>query len=298
MSDLLIRALRRLRLLRHAVLRPARYVCGRRFRIPVYLEKGNTHLEDREPWMDPVLQVLLLRSQGAFVEAGANLGATLLRAHVVAPASAYIGFEPNAACVGYINELMRENGITGPRVLPMALADRDGVAALLMHNPESTDRTATLIPDFDQGQQVDRTIMVPRVPFDRIADGLLEKNVGVVRLDANGGDLEALRGMADTIRRDRPALILHLPPIYRPTNTERLSRQQAIEALLAGLGYGLYRVHEHDQVIQVEPVPFPIGIHGELDWSNYIALYKDRAPAILSAFHIVKDVQRFRPGAR
>lgn len=296
--DLAIRGLRRLRLLRHTVLRPRRHVCGRSFRVPIYMEKGTTLLEDNETWLGPVLQVLLLRSQGAFVEAGTNVGATLLRGHVVAPASNYIGFEPNPACVGYVEELMRENAVKGPRVIPAALSDHEGVVRLVMHHPEPTDRTATLVPDYDQGQQEDRALTVPCLAFDDVAADLAIKKVGVVRLDAGGADLEALRGMRRTIETDKPALILRLPPIYRPSNSERLRRQEAIEALLQELGYGLYRVHEQDMVLRIEPVPYPIGIHGELDWSNHIALHRDRSAPVLKAFHLVKEVQRFTPGAR
>lgn len=298
MMDLLIRGLRRLHLLKHAVLRPRRFVCGRSFRIPVYLDKGTTHLEDREPWLDPLLQVLLLRSQGAFVEAGTNVGGTLLRAHVIAPASQYLGFEPNPACVAYVEELMRENRITGPRVMAVALGDYDGSGVLQFHHADPADRTATLIPEYDQGQQIDRVVAVPVVRFDDVAVNLLKKEVGVVRLDTNGGDLEVLRGMQDTIARHRPAIILHLPPVYRPTNTERLRRQELIEGELGKHGYALYRVHEDGYSIHVEPIHGPIGIHGELDWSNYIAIHRDRTAGVLSAFHVVEGPQRYDPVLR
>jgi FkbM family methyltransferase len=232
------------------------------------------------------------------VEAGTNLGSTLLRGNVIAPASSYIGFEPNPACVAYVEELLRENRIVGPRVFTAALGDQEGVGTLQFHHSDPADRTATLIPEYDQGQQVDRVLTVPVVRFDDVSQGLLARNVGVIRLDTNGGDLEALRGMRATLERDRPALILHLPPIYRATNTERLRRQELIEGELTKLGYALFRVHEDDRIIHVEHVPCPIGTHGELDWSNYIALHSDRVETILGAFHLVQGPQRYEPVLR
>ncbi len=105
-----------------------------------------------------------------------------------------------------------------------------------------------------------------------------------MRLDMEGADQQALAGMAEHLRRDRPALILHLPPVYRESNTVRITRQLGIEAQLKEMNYALFRVHQENESIRLERIIGPIAIHAELDWSNYIALHRDREASVLDAF--------------
>ena len=117
-----------------------------------------------------------------------------------------------------------------------------------------------------------------------MAAELVKGPVGVIRLDMEGADQQALAGMAEHLRRDRPALILRLPPVYRESNTERMARQLGIEAQLKEMDYRLLRVHQEKESIRLERISGPIGIHAELDWSNYVALHRDREASVLDAF--------------
>lgn len=289
MTDLLLRSLRRLGLLRRVVLYPRRYSCGRSFRIPVYLGIGAAALEERDQWAGPVLQVLLMRCPGAFVDCGVNLGATLLKVHVISPDTPYLGFEANPACVAYVDELMAVNGITGPVVVPLALSDHRGAAMLEIYHHDPTDATASSVPDFKQGQEISKRISVPCMRFDEVAPELLKGPIGVVRLDLEGADQQALEGMVEHVRRDHPVLILRFPPVYRESNTERLHRQLRSEQVLSQLGYALFRIHLQMESIRLERLNGPIGIHAELDWSDHIAVHRDREAHVLGGFLVTPD---------
>lgn len=288
MNDLLIRVLRRLHLSRRLVLYAHRTVCGQPFKIPLFLGMGTQHLEVRDAWIDPVLQVLLTHYNGTFIDAGVNVGRVLLKVRVIAPMTPYLGFEPNPACITYLGELMRANGLDGITVVPAALGSEHAVEELLLHHLDHDDATATVVPGFKQGHPVERRVMAASLCFDQVAPALLHAPLGVVKVDVEGAEADVLQGMRDHLRRDHPALVLKIPPLYRATNDERAARQVRIEGLLKELGYRLFRVHAIRDHIRLEAIRGAIGLHGELEWSNYLALHEDGAGEVLKGFSLLK----------
>ena len=75
--------------------------------------------------------------------------------------------------------------------------------------------------------------------------------------------------------------------MYRTTNDERARRQDRIETLLRELGYSLHRIHAIRDFVRLEAIDGPIGLHGELEWSNYIGLHHTRSDEVLSGFSLL-----------
>ena len=53
-----------------------------------------------------MLENLLKKKNGAYLDIGVNIGQTLMKLKSVNPKIEYIGFEPNATCVHYVNKLI------------------------------------------------------------------------------------------------------------------------------------------------------------------------------------------------
>ena len=284
MIDLLIRVLRKSRLLRYVVMYPRRRVGGLRMKIPVIMGAGLLNLEDREPWMDDVLRPLLATCKGLFVDVGVNVGQTLLKVRAIEPGRNYLGFEPHGLCVAYVEELTRVNGIADIRVVPAALSDSDRIDQLAFYSLDPSDATASIASDLRPGTRILFHKVVPAYRFDQLPAPIITDRLGVVKIDVNGGELEVLLGMRDHLRRDGPPVVFEILPVHRESNIQRLRRQEGIEALLKELDYLLYRIHIIGGPIRLEAITAPIGIHGDLDWSNYLAVPRAREAELLAGF--------------
>jgi FkbM family methyltransferase len=123
-----------------------------------------------------------------------------------------------------VEELARGIATAYPdvRVVPAAASDHVGTAAL--HLPAGGPGVGTSTVEPGDG----RTVTVPRVTVD----SLDLSDVRFVKVDVEGHELPALRGAAETVRRDRPLLLVEVE--------ERIQPVEPVIALLRGWGYTGY----------------------------------------------------------
>lgn len=200
--------------------------------------------------------------------------------HALSPSIPYLGFEPDPAAAAYIEELARANGWGPPRVVPAALADRDGPAELTLFQGDVIDGTASLLPDLRAAQPGAGRIIVPCYTFATVERSLPIGPLGLVKIDVEGGELAVMKGMYDRLQRDRPAIIVEVLPAYTADNRARLDRQEALEGLLRQLGYGLHRIVHHAGPMHLQRITGAIGVHGDLDLTDYVALTPAQADQV------------------
>lgn len=161
------------------------------------------------------------------VDVGANFGYyTLLFADAVGSTGTVISVEPNPDTVQLLRETVSLNGFgERTRIVDKALAEEPGKAWL--YSPDGEPKNALLVehPDFPGG----RTFEVETTSLDELtADGL---KIDLVKIDAEGGELAIIAGMAKLIARDRPAIVLEF-------NAARYAApREFLEMLLASYGY-------------------------------------------------------------
>ncbi|EGX55153.1 hypothetical protein SZN_34337 [Streptomyces zinciresistens K42] len=95
------------------------------------------------------------------------------------------------------------------RVVRAAASDRPGTARLWLPPGDAGDRGVSSLVRRDIHA---RALDVPCVTLD----GLGLRDVGFVKVDVDGGELAVLRGAADLLARDRPALFVELECRIRP----------------------------------------------------------------------------------
>jgi FkbM family methyltransferase len=239
---------------------------GRRIRVPVRAGVGLGHRALTEPHLWPALRASLALRPGAFVDVGAHLGETLIKLLALGDGRRYVGFEPQVAAADYVRRLLALNRPAGDVVVAAALGDRGGTAELLLAG--ELEGSASIVPGFRTEDFYVRTTVVPLLRGDDVLGELGAGPVGVVKIDAEGAELDVLRGLERTIETDRPLILCEILPVYDERGAQgklRREREQALIDLLTGCAYRLLRI---EPTGAVEPLD-RIETHADLRRCDY-----------------------------
>jgi len=184
-----------------------------------WIQRGR-HTDDwiavhHEESLAPVLDGLL-PDGGVVVDVGAHVGRWALR--LARKASRVIAVEPNPATVAVLRAHIALNDVHNVDVLEAAAWDCHTRLSLSDPNGKITGGSTHVI----EGDDVDA------LPLD---DVLATVNPDLIKLDVEGADLHALRGMRNTLARCKPVLFIEDHSIYGYYELADL------HALLADLGY-------------------------------------------------------------
>lgn len=147
----------------------------------------------------------LLRPGMTVVDAGAQIGYyTVLSAMAVGPAGRVYAFEPDPDSLPLLRRNVRLSGYEGfVTVVPMALSDGLGQVKLFLgkgNDVTSIYRTG----DWGRGSaKVDKeSAMVEKISLDAYFAGLGWPAVDLVKMDIEGAEKLALKGMKELVRRN------------------------------------------------------------------------------------------------
>lgn len=199
-----------------------------------------SHEESLAPVLDG-----LLADGGVYVDVGAHVGRWALR--LAAKASRVVAVEANPATAAVLRAHIALNDTDNVDVVEMAAWDSR--TRLSMNDPnkkvtggstrvvasEAVVRSATEaaghVADalLDPTLVVDPSTQVLALPLD---DVLSDVDPDLIKLDVEGADLHALRGMRETLARCKPVLFIEDHSIYGYYDLDDLKK------LLAEFGYG------------------------------------------------------------
>lgn len=233
--------------------------------VPMIGSIGYEHFFENELWLNNLLKKLIpvYCNTDYFIDVGVNTGQTLLKVKLINREADYLGFEPNPNCLFYLYHLIRYNRFENVTILPYALSNVSGMIDLNFHSASTTDSLASIVPNFRQGSF--NRIKVPLINGDDLS--FLENcKHGIIKIDVEGGELEAIKGLDRVIQRDRPIIICEVLPVYSVENTQRLKRQHELESMLRDFSYCISLI---DHVGSLEEID-SIGIHSDLNRVNYL----------------------------
>ncbi|HEX6992800.1 MAG TPA: FkbM family methyltransferase [Gammaproteobacteria bacterium] len=151
---------------------------------------------------------------GVFLDVGANQGEfTVYAASLVGEQGRVVAFEPLRRNVECLEANVRLNGYECVTVVEQAVGAEPGEAPMFTsYEPfaDGTEHKGGLATLFDSDM---RNTVVEKVAVGRIDDTVRSlglSRVDVIKLDIEGGELPALNGAEDTVRRFRPVLILEI----------------------------------------------------------------------------------------
>lgn len=239
-----------------------------RFRINNF-EKSQYYSEE---WLFRLLSLINEnREINVFFDIGVNIGQTLLKVKSINRNINYFGFEPNPYCCTVLENIIEINQLKDCHIIPCGLSDKSDLLKLKLDKNDNFDSSASLVPDFRKTSISDRFQIVSVNKLDDVIDKLNCQKVDVIKIDIEGGELEAIKGMERTISDYHPIIILEVLPSYSEENIERVSRQLQLAEILAKLHYSIYQIVKQGESLQfIKTSSFPI--HSNLDLCDYILL--------------------------
>jgi FkbM family methyltransferase len=175
------------------------------------------------------------------LDVGANIGCyALLAARRVGPSGRVYAFEPDPRTCSFLEHNVRANGLTNVTVLPKAASDIRGQRTLY----QGRSAVDSGLSHSRDGPSVVSTTQVETVRIDEVLGG---QPVDTVKLDIEGHEAAALRGMEDTLARS-PDIRLFVefypaalqaagadPESFRSTLSERFREVSVIDERSASL---------------------------------------------------------------
>src|SRR5688572_9449958 len=147
-----------------------------------------------------------LRPDMVFIDVGANQGEYSLFAAKRLTKGRVIAFEPLPSIRTVFEENIRLNNFSNIKIFEAGLSDKKGT--LEIHEVE--DEHEGLATFFLGDRKSKKSFKVPLVKLDEIADGREFTRIDFIKIDIEGGELNALRGAQNTIRRFKPAIMLEI----------------------------------------------------------------------------------------
>lgn len=212
---------------------------GQEVTVPLWSGIGLDHADIPDRHLLGILRALLGLRRGAFVDVGAHVGQTLVKLLVIGDRRPYLGFEPKPRAAAYVRALLAANGRAGDTVVAAAAGEAAGVARLAAAG--DLDDAARLVGSAaprsaGEGEQVSP---VPVLAGDQTLAAAGLESLGLLKIDAEGSELEVVRGFEGSIRRDRPPILCEILPFRSVGDgeTRRAERARELVDALAELDY-------------------------------------------------------------
>ncbi|MDA9313027.1 FkbM family methyltransferase [Vicingaceae bacterium] len=284
MKKIFIKILHKLQFLKHVNLIVNIELNKKVFKIPVIEGDGYSNLFISERWMISILELLLHKKEGCFVDVGVNIGQTLLKLKSVQSNREYFGFEPNSFCVHYTMNLIKLNNFKKTNLFPFGVSNKSEIGVLNFYSTGNSDSAASMISDFRPNQRIDRTTYIPL--YDELAFSNLigDGKMGFLKIDVEGAEFQVLESFKGKIAEDKPIILIEILPVYSKENTDRLERQKKVESILEVEKYHLFRLVKTETKIKDLVMVESIGIHSEISACDYICVHE-------SDLDIIKSIQ-------
>ena len=194
----------------------------------------------------------LARPGQAWVDVGANIGVfTLLLAKRVGPGGRVVAYEPNPRMADFLQRSIGDNKFGHVDLRRLAVGAEAGAATL--HVPSDPERAAggsgraTLVADGSVGD-----VRAVEVPVVRLDDDLpLDLPLDGIKIDVEGFEMAAFRGMERRLRERPPATI-----VFEATRLAgALATPEELIAFLSEFGYACYHVSSRRRVRPGESYP-------------------------------------------
>jgi FkbM family methyltransferase len=210
--------------------------------------------EGYEPETSPLFYRLAVRAQ-VTVDLGAHVGFFSLLAAHANPAGRVFAFEPLEKAFVRLQDNVARNGLANVECIRSAAGTATGRAPFFFAELDGIPCSSSLSSDFMKGFGDVAETLVSVLAIDDFVRERGIPRVDLVKADTESTEPDALRGMARTLERDRPAIVCEV--------LSGRATAAPLEQILRPLGYRFY-------VLTPEGPRREQSIEGHPEWLNHL----------------------------
>jgi FkbM family methyltransferase len=169
-----------------------------------------------------LLDLLSKMDKPTVLDIGANIGNHALA--FATQAAAVHAFEPVPNILALLRQNVQANGLNQVRIHPIALSDTAGTATIYMNQSGNMGASS-----FDQRESQAIPVEVSTQTGDNLIASEKVGKVALIKIDVEAHEVFVLRGLRDTLARDRPWLTMEWND---PLTIERLQHSPELQLLL------------------------------------------------------------------
>jgi len=208
-----------------------------------------------------------LTPSSVFVDVGANIGLyTLFAASLIGNGGKVMAIEASSREFKRLTDNITLNGLKNIRARHVALYDRPGTVEISIadeqHGGHNTLAQAFV---YDSVAKI-MTETVVAETLDRLVESERLDRVDLIKLDIEGGELKALKGARETLKRFQPVLLIEVIERGLALNGGSVAE---LEAELVALGYRFWQIDD------VTAARRPLSSLAEAQSENIVASVRD-----------------------
>lgn len=163
-------------------------------------------------------------------------------------------FEPEPRNLNWLRNNLQMNAVDNVSIIDQAVSDADGFIKLYMSKDNNAGTHSTIS---DAATVSTEYIEIPCVRLDSFTSQRRLTNVGLIKVDVEGAELEVVRGAEQLLRTQRPALILEMCSAFQ--NARGFSVPQ-FKHMLHDWGYSPYTINDDGSL-----APTPLDMDHDMD---------------------------------
>lgn len=142
------------------------------------------------------------------------------------------------------------------KIIPVGLSDKSGLRKLLLN--EDCDGAASIVSGFRLNEHYSISKTVPVFRGDEILFEYLKvQSVCILKIDIEGGELEVLIGLQNTIKKMRPFILCEILPVYDESSMIGKMRRKRVDRIVEIVSEAQYKIVQllHDgKVVSLETI--------------------------------------------
>jgi FkbM family methyltransferase len=185
--------------------------------------------EEMEFWRNTIKPGMIV------IDVGANAGFyTFSAANRVGEEGLVVAIEPFPPCVSYLQETCRVNQLTNVRVIAAAASEKEGKIKLAISNASELNQVISDEESNKLSSNAGDFTEVEAVTLDRLIETLQLSQVDLLKIDAEGHEINVLQGSEKLLAKFAPKIIYENIAGAQGYNSE-------VGEFLKARGYSLYR---------------------------------------------------------
>ena len=250
--------------------------------------------QNYEGWLDNIYKAALQIASGTFIDVGANLGQTISKVLSINANQDYLGFEPQILCCAQITQAIMHHNLENCRILPIGLSNKNAILELLTRTGSSS--VASMIQGFRPDNFYDKKQLIYVAIGDEILKDLQLTAISCIKIDVEGGELEVMEGLKETLHKHAPALVFEVLNHYLVVTQEELddsikhyrdTRTRQMEDLIRSCDYKIFHIIPNGTIREIDEIR-PI-VSNDLRITNYIAIHKELTEQFISTHKNLLD---------